>query len=118
MTCPRHRSRIVIFATTLVVLSWTCASSALVSRHADSCSSDDLLDATRIQQTRRLAKRSVVVQAMSNYASRLAKHVIDRPIYLELFVVVDAKMHEHYGDNLANHVRTLLFLVCVISLIY
>ena len=57
------------------------------------------------------------MQAISNYASRLAKHVIDRPIYLELFVVVDAKMHEHYGDNLANHVRTLLFLVCVISLV-
>ena len=39
-------------------------------------------------------------------------YVIDKKIYLELMVVVDKKMREYYGDNLENHIQTLLFLVC------
>ena len=38
-------------------------------------------------------------------------YIIDRRVYLELLVVVDAKMYEFYGDNLENHVLTLMFLV-------
>ncbi len=37
-------------------------------------------------------------------------YVLDRKIYLELMVVVDDKMEEYYGDNLENHVLTLMFL--------
>lgn len=38
-------------------------------------------------------------------------HVLDKNIYLELLVVVDKKMKDYYGNNLENHISTLLFLV-------
>ena len=38
-------------------------------------------------------------------------YIIERNVYLELLVVVDKKMEDYYGENLENHVLTLLFMV-------
>ncbi len=52
-----------------------------------------------------------VEQRVRRYANQLEyPYVLDRKIYLELMVVVDDRMEEYYGDNLENHVLTLMFL--------
>jgi hypothetical protein len=52
-----------------------------------------------------------VEQRVRRYANQFEyPYVLDRKIYLELMVVVDEKMEEYYGDNLENHVLTLMFL--------
>jgi hypothetical protein len=37
--------------------------------------------------------------------------VLDKKVYIELMVVVDKKMKDYYGQNLENHILTLIFLV-------
>ncbi|RNA19970.1 A disintegrin and metallo ase with thrombospondin motifs 20, partial [Brachionus plicatilis] len=36
--------------------------------------------------------------------------VVDRRVFLELLVVVDRQMYDFYGENLNNHIITLLFM--------
>ena len=43
---------------------------------------------------------------------------MDKKIYLELLVVVDKKMKDYYGENLENHILTLMFLVRLIPVIF
>jgi hypothetical protein len=50
----------------------------------------------------------------SAYGTKKSHHypyVIDRNIYVELLLVVDQKMKQFYGDELENHVLTIMFLV-------
>jgi len=77
---------------------------------ADRKASHDRLDnAARIGDEKRLSGR--FRRSSSHITQHNYPYVLDKKIYLELLVVVDKKMKDYYGENLENHIQTLMFLV-------